>query len=178
LAFIELVRAIPDAGFEFVMTGAGPLESQVRRTIARLQDSRLRFLGVVDDIGAHLNSLDVLVVPSIFDGRPVVVLEALARGVPVIASRVGGLPALIRDGETGFLVEPGDNAEIARHLRHLARNRAELERMKQSARTFAERNLDAKAMNQAYEQALRSLLPTPEDTEHAEALGAFVRNRR
>jgi hypothetical protein len=50
--------------------------------------------------------------------------------------------------------------------------------MRQSARTFAERNLDAKAMNQAYEQALRSLLPTPEDTEHAEALGAFVRNRR
>jgi glycosyltransferase involved in cell wall biosynthesis len=178
LAFIELARAIPDAGLEFVMTGAGPLESQVRRTIARLPDSRLRFLGVVDDIGAHLASLDVLVVPSIFDGRPVVVLEALARGVPVIASRVGGLPELVRDGETGFLVEPGDTAATARHLRRLAQDRAELESLRQSARTFAERNLDAEAMNQTYEQSLRSLLPSPENPDGAEALGASGANSR
>ena len=178
LAFVELARAIPDAGLEFVMTGAGPLESQVRRTIARLRDSRMAFLGVVDDIGAHIASLDVLVLPSIFDGRPVVVLEALARGVPVIASRVGGLPELVRDGETGFLVEPGDTAAIARHLRRLAQNPAELEALRQSSRTFAERNLDAQAMNRTYEQALRSLLPSPGNIDRAEPLGAFGSNGR
>ena len=90
----------------------------------------MSFLGVVDDIRGHLASLDVLVVPSILDGRPVVVLESLAVGVPVIASRIGGLPALVRDGETGFLVEPGDTDAIARHLRRLAQNPRELEELR------------------------------------------------
>jgi glycosyltransferase involved in cell wall biosynthesis len=177
LAFIDLVRRLTDVDFEFVMTGAGPLEPQVRRTIARLSDPRLSFLGVVDDIGAHLASLDVLVLPSILDGRPVVVLEALARGVPVIASRVGGLPALVRDEETGFLVPPGDTVAIARHLRHLSENRAELEKMRKNARMFAERNLDVEAMNKTYEHFLRSLLPSTENSDKAVALGASGANR-
>lgn len=178
LAFIELARRIPDGDFEFVVTGAGPLESQVRRTIARLSDSRLSFLGVVDDIGAHIASLDVLIVPSILDGRPVVVLEALARGVPVIASRVGGLPALVRHGETGYLVEPGDTDAIGRHLQHLAENRPKLEELQKNARMFAERHLDAEAMNRTYEDALRSLLPWSESSDEAEALGASGASRR
>ena len=123
----------------------------------------MSFLGVVDDIRAHLASLDVLVVPSILDGRPVVVLESLALGVPVIASRIGGLPGLIHDGETGFLVEPGDTEAIARHLRRLADNPDELEQLRKTARAFAERNLDITAMNTAYEQALRSLLSPSEN---------------
>ena len=100
--------------------------------------------------------------PSILDGRPVVVLESLALGVPVIASRIGGLPGLIHDGETGFLVEPGDTEAIAWHLRRLADNPDELEQLRKTARAFAERNLDITAMNTAYEQTLRSLL-SPEN---------------
>jgi glycosyltransferase involved in cell wall biosynthesis len=163
-AFVDLARHMADPRFEFVITGAGPLESEVRRKVARLSGATVSFLGVVEDISAHLASLDVLVVPSIMDGRPVVVLEALALGVPVIASRVGGLPALIRDGETGFLVEPGDTDAIARHLRRLAESPGELEQLRKTARAFAERNLDAKAMNTAYERALRSLLSPSANT--------------
>ena len=139
------------------MTGAGPLERAVRRRAAGLSEDSFTFLGVVDDIGAHLASLDVLVLPSTLDGRPVVVLEALAFGVPVIASRVGGLPALVHDGETGFLVEPGNTREIAEHLRRLADDPVELERLKRGARVFAEDNLDVEVMNAAYEQALHRL---------------------
>jgi glycosyltransferase involved in cell wall biosynthesis len=157
LAFVDLARQLPDSRFQFVMTGTGPLESAVRRRAAKLSGDSFTFLGIVDDIRAHLASLDVLVLPSIMDGRPVVVLEALALGVPVIASRIGGLPALVRDGETGFLVEPGDTSEIATHLRRLASNPEELERLRRSARAFAESNLDAGVMNEAYERALRLL---------------------
>jgi O-antigen biosynthesis protein len=160
IAFVDLARVLPDSRFQFLMTGAGPLEAAVRRRAAKLSSS-FEFLGVVDDIREHLASLDVLVLPSTMDGRPVVVLEALALGVPVIASRIGGLPALVRDGETGFLVEPGDVRGIARHLERLADDPAERERLKHSARAFAERTLDASAMNRAYEQALERLLPTP-----------------
>jgi glycosyltransferase involved in cell wall biosynthesis len=159
--FVDLARTLSDSRFHFAMTGAGPLEAAVRRRAAGLSEDSFRFLGVVEDIRAHLASLDVLVLPSILDGRPVVVLEALALGVPVIASRVGGLPALVRDGETGFLVEPGDNHEIARHLQRLASDPEELERLQRSARAFAESDLDAEVMNAGYEHALRRLLPQP-----------------
>jgi glycosyltransferase involved in cell wall biosynthesis len=158
LAFVELARKLPDARFQFLMTGAGPLEAAVRRRAARLSADSFRYLGVVEDIRGHLASLDILVLPSTLDGRPVVVLEALALGVPVIASRVGGLPALVHDGKTGFLVEPGDTREIARHLERLARDPEELERLQHSARAFAECNLDAEAMNVAYERAIQRLL--------------------
>jgi glycosyltransferase involved in cell wall biosynthesis len=157
LAFIDLAQMLSDSRFHFVMTGAGPLERAVRRHAAGLSEDAFTFLGIVDDIGAHLASLDVLVLPSIVDGRPVVVLEALASGIPVIASRVGGLPALVHDRETGFLVEPGNTREIAQHLSRLAEDPAELERLKRAARVFAEDNLDAEIMNAAYEQALRRL---------------------
>jgi O-antigen biosynthesis protein len=152
---------LPGHRFQFLMTGAGPLEPAVRRRAARLSAESFRFLGVVDDIRAHLASLHVLVVPSILDGRPIVVLEALALGVPVIASRIGGLPALVRDGETGFLVEPGNTSEIAEHLVRLAGDPEELEDLQRSARAFAESNLDAGSMNAAYEQAFNRLLQKP-----------------
>jgi glycosyltransferase involved in cell wall biosynthesis len=159
LAFVDLARLLPTPQFRFLMTGAGPLEEAVRRRAAGLSEDSFTFLGVVNDIRAHLASLDILVLPSTLDGRPVVVLEALALGVPVIASRVGGLPALVRDGETGFLVEPGDTREAARHLHRLASDPEELDRLRHSARTFAETTLDASVMNTAYEQALQRLMP-------------------
>jgi glycosyltransferase involved in cell wall biosynthesis len=158
LAFVELAQLLPGSDFQFVMTGAGPMEQAVRRCAVRLAQNSFTFLGVVDDIRSHLASLDVLVLPSVLDGRPVVVLEALALGVAVIASRVGGLPALVHDDENGFLVEPGDTREIADHLQRLAGDREELERLQRGARAFAERHLDASTMNAAYEQALRRLL--------------------
>jgi glycosyltransferase involved in cell wall biosynthesis len=139
------------------MTGAGPLEAAVRRRAENLSEESFVFLGVVDDVREHIASLDVLVLPSILDGRPVVVLEALALGVPVIASRVGGLPALVRDGETGFLVDQGDVGEIARYLRRLADNRDELERLQRGARDFAEFALSSEAMFAAWETTLARL---------------------
>jgi glycosyltransferase involved in cell wall biosynthesis len=157
LAFVDVAAKVADPRIHFVMAGAGPLEAKLQRYVAR-SGNRVSFIGVVDEIAAHLGSLDMLVVPSVFDGRPVVVLEALALGVPVIATRVGGLPALVHDGETGFLVEPGDTEAIAQHVRRLANDSDELEELRKSARAFAERNLDVRAMTGKYERSLRSLL--------------------
>jgi glycosyltransferase involved in cell wall biosynthesis len=157
LAFLDLARELSDSRFEFSMTGAGPLEAAVLRSAADLPPGVFRFLGIVDDIRAHIASLDVLVLPSVVDGRPVVVLEAFALGVPVIASGVGGLPELVDEGNTGFLVDPGDTGAIARHLVRLANDPAELERLQQSARAYAVRHFDAAAMLASYEGALRRL---------------------
>src|SRR5690606_14037058 len=99
----------------FVMTGTGRMEADLREALrdSTLPAGRFHLLGNVDDLSKILPEFDLLVVPSRQDGRPVVVLEAMASGVPVVASRVGGLPELIVPGETGELCDPDDLVEFA-----------------------------------------------------------------
>lgn len=159
LAFIELAERSAALAVRFVMTGAGPMQPQIEERLAgaNLAEGKFHLAGKVNDVVPWLRSLDVLVLPSRLDGRPVVVLEALALGVPVIASRVGALPELIIDGVNGFLCEPGDVAAIAARLRQITEDRALLARMKIQAREFAERNLDARDMLGLYSAQLGAL---------------------
>ena len=156
LAFLDVAELVRDrADVVFVMTGAGPLEDKVRARLRSLGlEGSVDVFGVVDDIAAHLAGLDLLLLPSRLDGRPVVVLEALAAGVPVVASAVGGLPALLAEGVTGFLCRPGHPEDFAAHVRRLADDRPTLQRMSQAARAYAVDHLDVGAMCEAYEQAL------------------------
>lgn len=128
----------------FVMTGGGPLVESIAKMVKMLPTStRVELAGLVDDVDEYLALYDVLVLPSRIDGRPLVVMEALACGVPVIASNVGGLPDLIKDGVNGYLVPVADAKAIASHLIDLSENRGLLQRLKASARASAEANLDA-----------------------------------
>ena len=162
--FLKIARACrDDPRLVFLMTGAGPLAEQVEQRIEKmaLGDS-LRFLGQVEHVRNYMSTYDVLILPSRFDGRPVAVLESLALGVPVIASRVGALPELIQDGVTGFLCEPGDVKAFAERIRWLAAHPEEHRRMKAAARAFAEAALDARQMFERYEAAIRGVL-SPRD---------------
>ena len=156
LAFVDVAAALRDrADVRFVMTGAGPLLDEVRSKVHALGlGDTFELLGVVDDISTHLASLDLLLLPSRLDGRPVVVLEALAAGVPVVASSVGGLPGLLADGLTGFLCQPGRPDQFATTVRSLADDRQRLAEMGVAARAHAVAQLDISAMCEAYERAL------------------------
>ncbi len=86
-------------------------------------NQNIRFMGEFDNdrIGEILAEIDVLVVPSIwYENAPLVIQEALLTGTPVIASRIGGIPELIRDGETGFLFESGDERDLKKKLEDAA----------------------------------------------------------
>ncbi|MBI3003324.1 MAG: glycosyltransferase family 4 protein, partial [candidate division NC10 bacterium] len=74
---------------------------------------RVRFLGWREDIPRILAALSVFVLPSANEGMGMVLVEAMAMGVPVVATRVGGIPSVVPDGECGLLVEPGDVAGLA-----------------------------------------------------------------
>lgn len=141
---IGLVAGTPWPGAE------GPL-----RELERLRDTlglgeRLRVLGFADDLGRLLGAVDAVAVPSTRpDPFPNAALEAAAAGVPVVAAAHGGLPEMLRDGQTGLLVEPGDPRALAAALRSLADDPARAAALGAAAATdvaarfSAERMLDA-----------------------------------
>lgn len=123
-------RALEDAGVEFrcQVAGAGPLreELEARTSELRLAD-RVRFLGAIpeDEIPELLSRTSVFVLPSVvqedgqMEGIPVALMEAMAAGVPVVASDLSGIPELVDDGNTGILTAPGHATDVAAAVRSL-----------------------------------------------------------
>ena len=162
VGFVEIARLVdPALPVRFVVTGTGNLRSAVERAVreACFPEGRFHLLGEISEFTPVLASFDLLVVPSVLDGRPVVVLEALSMGVPVVASRVGALPELVEDSGAGWLCEPGDLQAFAECIERAAGDRVGLFDMRRRAREYAESALDIQAMLKSYEAALASLLP-------------------
>lgn len=111
-AIPEVVHRIPDV--HFVIVGSGELAESLRR---QAQDmgvaDRVTFAGSRSDIEAILGTLDLFVSSSLWEGLPTVILESIAARTPVVATQVSGTTELIRDGESGLLVEPGNPQALA-----------------------------------------------------------------
>jgi glycosyltransferase involved in cell wall biosynthesis len=164
LGFIEIAKLVPEGvPVTFIMTGAGPLRKKLEAAVAdaNFPAGRFHLMGAVSDVAPFIASYDLLCLPSRFDGRPVVVLEALALGVPVIASSVGALPEMIEQAVSGLLCDAGDYAAFAEYIVQLARDPNRLQQMKYEARLAAEQKFDARRMLADYEAALTGLLAKP-----------------
>jgi glycosyltransferase involved in cell wall biosynthesis len=112
------------------LVGDGPDRDHVERRAHELGLMRdTLFLGYQNDVAPYFAAFDAFVLPSANEGTPVTTIEALAAGTPVVATRVGGVPDVVRDGEDGFLVDPGDVDELAERLAALAHDPALRERM-------------------------------------------------
>ena len=98
--------------------GDGPLRGELEAQAARL-GVPARFHGFVDDMREHLLATDVFVLPTRGDNFPISILEAMAYAVPVVSTRVGGVPEQVDDGVTGILVDPEDPAALADALTRL-----------------------------------------------------------
>lgn len=96
-----------------VLVGEGPDQEDLLRFARELHvEQHVVFLGKRIDMANVYASFDVFVLPSLGEGMPLAVLEAMAAGRPVVATRVGAIPTIVKDGQTGLLVEPGDNREL------------------------------------------------------------------
>jgi glycosyltransferase involved in cell wall biosynthesis len=145
---IEALARVRGCGrdVELEIVGDGPererLESLARRT--GLLPS-IRFRGMLDEAGVAgaLRKADLLVVPSSSEGLPAVIMEAMASGLPVVASEVDGIPELVRDSETGFLVPPRDAERLADAITRLLDDPVMARRMGDAGRRLVARRHDA-----------------------------------
>jgi glycosyltransferase involved in cell wall biosynthesis len=122
LIFVEIARVLArNEDLYFVMTGEGPQREEILKAIQKWKlGSRFFTPGFVSDVRPLIRAADIVVVPSLLDGMPLVVLEAQANERPVVASAVGSIPAMISDGETGCLCDPGDVPAFAAKITELA----------------------------------------------------------
>lgn len=112
------------------IVGDGPQREELVALSAQIGiGENVRFLGFQENVHSWLECMDIFVLPSLTEGTPMALLEAMAARVPVIASAVGGVPRLVEDDVTGILVPPADPEKIAHAVRHLVSNPANTENL-------------------------------------------------
>jgi glycosyltransferase involved in cell wall biosynthesis len=126
--FLEIVarlRQISDKPVSGMIVGAGPLKTQLEQQAndLGLMPDAIELKDPVQDMRPIYEQADILVLTSDFEGTPNVVLEAMASGLPVVATRVGGVPEVVRHGETGYLSDPEDNQSMTDALLTLINHR-------------------------------------------------------
>jgi glycosyltransferase involved in cell wall biosynthesis len=151
---IEALRLLQKTGCDFCCTivGDGPLRKELERQVAEagLSD-RVDLVGSkkAEEIPPILQTADLFVLACAKDriegqdGIPVVFMEAMAQGLPVLGTRLSGIPELIRHEETGLLAQPHDPADLMRQIRFFSENPAAAEAMRAKARALVEAEFDA-----------------------------------
>ncbi len=152
-AWPAIVERVPDA--HLVIVGSGGEEREVRRRLGSAR--QVHFLGFRGDVPAVLRALDLLVVPSRSEAFGLAAVEAMAAGVPVVATRVGGLPEVIADGIEGILVPPADPDALAEAVVAMLRDPERMQRMGRAGRKRARREFDIARVVRSYEAVLHDL---------------------
>jgi sugar transferase (PEP-CTERM/EpsH1 system associated) len=156
--FARLRQVVPAA--RLVLVGDGPERGSLTALARQLGiEAAVTFTGARDRPEDYVAAMDVLVLSSRSEGMPLAVLEAWAAGKPVVATPVGGVPELIRDGDTGLLFPVGDVAGLADRLAGLAADPAARSRLGQAGRRRVMAEYDVRVMADRYEASYRALLP-------------------
>jgi glycosyltransferase involved in cell wall biosynthesis len=161
--------------FRVVVAGDGSCLADLQRLAGELAvNQNVRFLGEVRHVAALLENARLFVLPSLSEGISLTLLEAMARGLPVVATRVGGNPEVVKDGETGLLVPPGSPEELAAAMRQLYVNPERGRRMGLAGRQRVEQHFDVRRMVATYESIYRQLV-NPKMLRSRNGIGAFER---
>lgn len=156
-AFSGLTSAHPDA--QLVIIGEGPDQPAIAAMVDRLQlTSKVVFAGGRGDMPNVYAACDIFVLPSLNEGLPMTVLEAMAASRPVIATNVGAIPTVVRHGETGWLVEPRDVAGLRKALDLLLRDPALRGRLASKGHDWVRRNFTSDGMAMNYLRMYESVL--------------------
>ena len=136
-----------------IIAGTGPWEGRLKAVARELGiDDHVAFLGVRRDMHELLRAFDLYVLPSLSEGMPLALLEAMAAGCPVVATKVGGVPDVIADGYNGMLVEPRDKDALAKAILGVMEDDEKRNRFRERGRLLYEQRYSATAMTKRYEK--------------------------
>ena len=163
---LETVAALRSEGLPVRLRAVGGFEtSEYEREIKTLAGrlgltDSIDWIGFTQNVDAELAKMDLFVLPSLFgEGLPMVILEAMAAGLPVVATRVEGVPEAIRDGHNGLIAEPGDPNSLANAVRRVIRGEADWFNLRRNAldrhaREFSDRRM-AEGVAEIYRRVLK-----------------------
>ena len=159
--FIEAIpRVLEEEGnLEFLIGGSGQLQGEIELNLENMNLNReVKIIGWIphNKLPKHMNGLKLLVLPSYTEGLPNIILEAMACGTPVLATAVGAIPDVIKDGDTGFIMEDNSPECIARNIIR-ALNYPNLEEITKNARILVEQKYTYEVVAARYRSILTNL---------------------
>jgi glycosyltransferase involved in cell wall biosynthesis len=164
-AFARLAATNPQLHLVILGSGAGhtlSVEEEVRASVRDLRlDDRVTLTGRVENVEEYLRAADIFAFPSIYEGLPHSIVEAAAAGLPSAASRAGGIPDVVEDGENGILVEPGNIDALEAALGTLGHDAALRERLGRRARAIACERFSLATVSARYRQLFDELARRP-----------------
>jgi glycosyltransferase involved in cell wall biosynthesis len=141
------------------LIGDGAMREELEDQVERLAlGEQVQFLGMRDDVPQCLRELDIFVLPSRFEGLPLTVIEAMATGLPVVATNVGSMAELVEEGVNGFLVEPENPPVLANAIARLVSDERLRRQMGQQGRKMAVAQFDLQAAARQHEELYLRLL--------------------
>ncbi|MDD1775204.1 MAG: glycosyltransferase family 4 protein, partial [Methanobacterium sp.] len=167
---MNLIRAIPailekDPEVSFLIVGDGPLKSDIEAFINKYNlEHKVILVGRIphNEMAKYLNEVKLIVIPSYTEGLPNVMLEAMACGTPVLATPVGGIPDVVRDEKTGFIMETNVEECLAKHSVR-AINHPCLNQIALNARDLIEKEFSFTKAVESYDHILSDLIKHNKD---------------
>ncbi|MGQ0645177.1 MAG: glycosyltransferase [Elusimicrobiota bacterium] len=154
-----LAKTAPADRLRLHIFGEGPLEAKLkRRTRALGLEDRVRFWGFQKDVRRYMAHLDAFVLPSLHEGLPYTLLEAMGLGLPIIASRAGGPAEILEHGRTALLCPPGNSRALARRIHQLSTDEGLRRRLAANARRAAAEKFGVAAMADRYLEICREIV--------------------
>jgi len=159
--FIKAAKLVLEqrSDVRFVVAGEGHLRAALEEMAAELGiRSQVIFTGFVADIRPLMSALDLLVIPSLWEGFGLTAVEAMALGVPVVSTEVGGLPEVVLHGETGLLVPPADPAALAKGILWMLEHPVAVADMSDRAKQIVQEKFTSRVMARRTEELYRKVL--------------------
>lgn len=161
---IHLLKAMQilvskNSGTHLIIVGDGPLRKQLEDIVVEFKiQKNVVFVGHQSDVSDFIEAMDIFVLPSLHEGIPMVLLEAMALSRPVVASKTGGVPEVVDDGENGLLVEPGNPEAIAEAIESLIKQVGKAGQLGRNGRVRVSQNFTAGTMAEKTANLYRRLV--------------------
>lgn len=158
---VDILRRNHSMNLTVAIVGEGPKKNEYKNLVKNLSlEDDVKFLGIRRDVDELMKLSKVFVLPSRWEVLPIVLLEAMANGIPVIATRVGGIPEVFEDGVDGFLIKPEDPYELADKIKFALNNPDICEKLKMNAFEKAKREYSIESYTrkilQIYEEVMHN----------------------